>query len=319
MARTQHDASSGSSVDLAKAFLELSKLLPGASMDGITAARDFLDVVDSSTSEAQVQVTPPDAAGSAPKSPQEFLAPDFSVPSGSPRPGLPTPTSILPVPATEPPTPALPPASPPAVPAAEPPTPAPPPASPPTVPATEPPTPALPQASPPAVPVTEPSTPALPSASPPAVPATERPTPALPPVPSAVPGTKPSTPAPPPASPPAISSAEPPTPALPPASPRVAPAAEPPTPTLLSVPATLLDLLQRQGDTALRSGDVSAARRFYERGANAGCGACAEALAQTYDADQLRRMGTVGIKADPAQVEAWRARARQLGQTKPHQ
>ena len=81
----------------------------------------------------------------------------------------------------------------------------------------------------------------------------------------------------------------------------------------------LLGLLQRQGDTALRGGDISGARRFYQRGAESGCGACAEALAQTYDADQLRRLGTVGIKADPAQADAWRTRARELTQSKPPQ
>ncbi len=96
-----------------------------------------------------------------------------------------------------------------------------------------------------------------------------------------------------------------------------------PAPAPLAVPAEapqttsnrLIDLLRHQGDTALGTGDISGARRFFGRGAEAGCGACAEALARTYDADQLRRMGAVGIKPDPAQAEAWRARARQLGRT----
>jgi hypothetical protein len=117
---------------------------------------------------------------------------------------------------------------------------------------------------------------------------------------------------------PAPPAADPPLPALSLASPPAASiAVSPPRPALSRAPVALLDLLQRQGDAALRTGDISGARRFYQRGADAGCGACADALAQTYDADQLRRMGTVGIKADPAQAEAWRTRARELTQSKP--
>lgn len=96
-----------------------------------------------------------------------------------------------------------------------------------------------------------------------------------------------------------------------------APAPVLPAPAEPSKPldSRLIGLLRRQGDTALGAGDISGARRFYQRGAEAGCGACAEALALTYDAEQLRRMGAVGIKPDLAQVEAWRARARKLGWT----
>lgn len=79
--------------------------------------------------------------------------------------------------------------------------------------------------------------------------------------------------------------------------------------------AALIELLRRQGDSAIETGDISRARRFYRRGADSGCGACAEALARTYDAEHLRRIGAVGIRPDPAQAEAWRTRARQLGWT----
>lgn len=106
----------------------------------------------------------------------------------------------------------------------------------------------------------------------------------------------------------------PPPPVLP-LAPAPDPMPDPPArPAASPASAALLDLLRRQGDAALRRGDVSGARRFYGRGAETGCGACAEALARTYDADELRRMGTVGIKADPAQAAAWRVRARQLSQ-----
>lgn len=93
-----------------------------------------------------------------------------------------------------------------------------------------------------------------------------------------------------------------------PASPMVAPTA-----TVASqVSPALLELLRQKGAAALGHGDISGARRFYQRGAEAGCAPCAEAMAGTYDAEQLSRMGAIGIRPDPVQAEAWRARARQL-------
>ncbi len=121
-------------------------------------------------------------------------------------------------------------------------------------------------------------------------------------------------PAPAPASPaPGLPAPAPPAPVSPaPASPvsalpavAVAPQASP----------ALVDLLRRQGSAALGNGDISGARRFFQRGAEAGCAPCAEGMAQTFDAEQLNRIGAIGIKPDPAQAEAWRARARQLTQT----
>lgn len=76
--------------------------------------------------------------------------------------------------------------------------------------------------------------------------------------------------------------------------------------------AGLLDLLRRRGDAAFQVSDISGARRYYQRGAEAGCAACAEALARTYDARELRRIGAIGIAPDPALAETWRSRARQL-------
>ena len=120
----------------------------------------------------------------------------------------------------------------------------------------------------------------------------------------------------------------PPAPAPPaPAPPAPAPAPAPALVPALPVPASsatvvapqaspaLLELLRRQGAAALGNGDISGARRFYQRGAEAGCAPCAEGMAQTFDPEQLSRIGAIGIKPDPAQAEAWRARARQLTQT----
>lgn len=77
----------------------------------------------------------------------------------------------------------------------------------------------------------------------------------------------------------------------------------------------LLELLRRRGASAFSQGDISGARLFYQRSADGGCGPCAEAMAQTYDAEQLRRVGAMGIKPDPALAEAWHVRARQLTQS----
>lgn len=102
----------------------------------------------------------------------------------------------------------------------------------------------------------------------------------------------------------------------------VAPASVAPAPSLpvaqarpapALVEAGLLDLLRRRGDAAFQVSDISGARRYYQRGAEAGCAACAEGLARTYDARELRRIGAIGIAPDPALAETWRSRARQLG------
>lgn len=102
----------------------------------------------------------------------------------------------------------------------------------------------------------------------------------------------------------------------------VAPASVAPAPSLpvaqarpapALVETGLLDLLRRRGDAAFQVSDISGARRYYQRGAEAGCAACAEGLARTYDARELRRIGAIGIAPDPALAETWRSRARQLG------
>ena len=88
-----------------------------------------------------------------------------------------------------------------------------------------------------------------------------------------------------------------------------------PAPDAPQASPSLLELLRRRGASAFGQGDISGARLFYKRGADAGCGPCAEAMAQTYDAEQLSRMGATGIKPDPVLAEAWRVRARQLAQS----
>ncbi|RAI58157.1 hypothetical protein [Roseicella frigidaeris] len=67
--------------------------------------------------------------------------------------------------------------------------------------------------------------------------------------------------------------------------------------------------LLRRGDALLGLGDVSGARRFYERAAEAGSAEGARAAGRTQDPAVLAGLGARGIRADPAAAEAWYRRA----------
>ncbi len=81
------------------------------------------------------------------------------------------------------------------------------------------------------------------------------------------------------------------------------------TPVPLS-PSTVAMLL-RQGDERLTLGDISAARRLFERAASAGSAAGARGVARTYDPSVL---GRAGLLADPAAAAAWQGVAAALGE-----
>lgn len=81
------------------------------------------------------------------------------------------------------------------------------------------------------------------------------------------------------------------------------------TPAPLS-PSTVAMLL-RQGDGRLMLGDISAARRLYERAASAGSAAGALGVARTYDPSVL---GRAGLLADPAAAAAWQGVAAALAE-----
>ena len=69
----------------------------------------------------------------------------------------------------------------------------------------------------------------------------------------------------------------------------------------------------RRGDAFLTSGDITSARLFYERAAEAGSGPAALQLGATFDPVMLGRVGDrVGL-ADRAQALLWYRRARDLG------
>jgi hypothetical protein len=77
--------------------------------------------------------------------------------------------------------------------------------------------------------------------------------------------------------------------------------------------AELTELLHH-GDALLRTGDISSARLFYERAADAGDGRAALRLGATFDPEFLGRLGLGKLQADPAEAGLWYSRARDLGE-----
>lgn len=91
------------------------------------------------------------------------------------------------------------------------------------------------------------------------------------------------------------------------AAPVVTPPARRPT-----IDPAALDALLRRGDALLALGDVSGARRFYERAAEAGSAAGARATGRTHDPAVLASLGVRGIRPDPEAAAAWYRRAEAL-------
>jgi hypothetical protein len=71
--------------------------------------------------------------------------------------------------------------------------------------------------------------------------------------------------------------------------------------------------LVKKGNEQLAEGGIAQARLLYERAADAGLALGAMAMAATYDAVELERLGVRGLKADPELARKWYQRARQLG------
>src|SRR5262249_53721293 len=114
----------------------------------------------------------------------------------------------------------------------------------------------------------------------------------------------PQTPAP---TPPAVSRPSAPkreTAALPPPSPSGrGPAPPPPPPSAESGP------LLARGDQRLASGDIIAARHYFELVAEAGDVRAAMRLGKTYDPAFLKQIGARGIAGDPALAKSWYLKA----------
>lgn len=71
--------------------------------------------------------------------------------------------------------------------------------------------------------------------------------------------------------------------------------------------------LVKRGDEQLAEGGIAQARLLYERAADAGLALGAMAMAATYDAVELQRLGVRGLKPDDAAARRWYERALLLG------
>jgi hypothetical protein len=77
--------------------------------------------------------------------------------------------------------------------------------------------------------------------------------------------------------------------------------------------------LVKRGDEQLAEGGIAQARLLYERAAEAGLALGAMAMAATYDAAELDRLGVLGPKPDREAARRWYERARQLGSAEAEQ
>jgi hypothetical protein len=87
-----------------------------------------------------------------------------------------------------------------------------------------------------------------------------------------------------------------------------------PEPPKTSQMSTMQHSLLDRGDAMLRLGDVSAARMLFSRAAESGIGIAALKMANTYDPAFLAEHNLRGIKADPAEAEAWCRKAQSMGE-----
>lgn len=74
-----------------------------------------------------------------------------------------------------------------------------------------------------------------------------------------------------------------------------------------------ITVLLRRGKALLAIGDISGARRFFERAAVGGSAAAARAIAETYDPRILAEQPAFGLMPDQAAALAWYRRAAALG------
>lgn len=93
-------------------------------------------------------------------------------------------------------------------------------------------------------------------------------------------------------------------------------AASPPRPAAVpqAPESPLVAALIKRGTDTLATGDVSGARLLFERAANLGSGVAALALGRSFDPAVLSRIGTVGLRGDPAMAARWYRVAAERGE-----
>lgn len=102
-------------------------------------------------------------------------------------------------------------------------------------------------------------------------------------------------------------------PAAPPAPPPTRSAPTPSLPKLSAEEQQKAERMVAQGDRFKDNGNVSVARQYYQRAADAGLAAGAMKLAETYDPAELDRIAVQGVVAQPAEAKRWYERALALG------
>jgi hypothetical protein len=95
--------------------------------------------------------------------------------------------------------------------------------------------------------------------------------------------------------------------------PQAAPPRTAPPPNARAIDREEVTALYERGRALMEQGDIASARLMLARAAEAGDARSALALGSTYDPDELKRLGVIGVSPDPAQAHGWYTRAVALG------
>jgi hypothetical protein len=87
----------------------------------------------------------------------------------------------------------------------------------------------------------------------------------------------------------------------------------PPPPSVRTLDQAEIGMLYRRGEELTAQGDIAAARLMFARAAEAGDARAALALGASYDPDVLKKLGVVGVAADPVRAREWYAKAAEFG------
>jgi hypothetical protein len=87
----------------------------------------------------------------------------------------------------------------------------------------------------------------------------------------------------------------------------------PAAPSVRALEREEIAVLYDRSQALIEQGDIASARLMLTRAAEAGDARSALALGTTYDPDMLKKLGVLGVAADPAQAQAWYNKAVELG------